>query len=220
MSPQQSLQTATWAISGQLGTAARHHMVHDPSPANLRQNVQPRAKKPGGGQNESRRRRPASLPTSRTLGGHTGHCAAPVPQETTLALKPTETMPGGSRPRTPGKVCLSGDAAQVSRSPARSGVAPMCPAPSPNLGSPPATSPLTAAFSSAAIAGATRPAPQPQVWQHRKVQARPEPAQVATPPLQTLGLQPARFAARQPRIQSMRTGASPPGGRGAAGLRR
>lgn len=51
----------------------------------------------------------------------------------------------------------------------------------PTWGRPPATSPLTAASSSAAIAGATRPAPQPQVWQHRKVRACPEPAQVATP---------------------------------------
>lgn len=228
-SRQQPLQTARWAPRGRRGAAAPQHRVAGPSPTHRRQHVQPGTQRPGCGQTESRRRRRAPLRTSRSLGGTRG--AAPH-------LGP-KGDPGSEASR---RQCLAEASCQPSVPtwwyPA--GCSPLAPHPhprsqrdrrrAPTWGRRPAPSPLAAASSAAAIAGAVGRAPQPQGRQHGEPGARSAPAQVATwsgdwgtraPPgaAAAATAAPGRAASAEcpPRagLRSMRTG--PPAGPGAGG---
>lgn len=137
----------------------------------------------GCGQAESRRRSSASLPPpppppppGRTRGALRRTCASR--NDLGSEANPRRCRAGGEPPAR--RAHLATPHRRLAPQPGHRRPLSVRPR-APTWGRPPATSPLTAASSSAAIAGATRPAPQPQVWQHRKVRARPALAQAATP---------------------------------------
>lgn len=232
---QQSLQAAMWALGGRRKAAARHHLVDGPSPAHLRHNVQPGAKKPGcrllAGRKPAAivRVTPRPPPPGRARGALRRTCASR--NDLGSEANPRRCRAGGEPPAR--RAHLATPHRRLAPQPGHRRPLSVRPR-APTWGRPPATSPLTAVSSSAAIAGANRPAPQPQVWQHRKVRARPALAQAATPErgrVHTRGRVRCRgcrhrsprtrsqrpLAARRPRPQSMRTGARPPASLGAAG---
>lgn len=169
-STKQTPQTTKWDPRGRPRAAARRFKGAGPSPAHLRQKVQP------GPRNESAGQRKA--------GCEPGDSPPPSPRQDRVA--PRSTCAPRRRPR-------SGSQSEPVRGGGRRALRTLCPprgplapspardaparaAPLPTWSLPPAASPLAAASCSAAIAGATRPALQPRGWRHRELRARPAPA--------------------------------------------
>lgn len=174
----QSPQTTKWNPSGRRRDAARPYQVAGPSPGHLRQKLRPRPRNEAAG-NAKAGGEPEHSPPPSPREDARGAAQHLCPQATTLVREPIGGDARGeeNRPQTVPAWRL-----HAGRSPpARPGMLPRVRRRSPTWSRAPAVSPLAAASSSAAIARATRPAPQPRGWRHGELRARPAPVWAAAP---------------------------------------